>query len=529
MNFSYNRKLCFTNKYDIWIYIILIVTSASAAFLAVQNIRLSPDSITYSLVSQQIISGNGLRVPMIFLHRGDIPVDGTVPLLIHPPLLPILLALLGGVTPESFLAAQVLNLVCHVVTSIFTFLLMKNFYDKRIPLLTAILVSFSLPLLPVTHYIWTEPLFIALTVAAIYFLAVSRHSEGFLYRRNLFIAGICASAAIMTKYSGIVLIVVFFWEVVISIKNKRLGYKYKSTILAMSLPVITMVMIFTRNYIISGSYSGYSWAHKSSYQSAIEGVIKMLFLQFPIGKYMGTLIVICTVVFILYMFLNVNLRRELPKYLNSGLDLILIFMLGYMALLVYVFAEINPKLVTYYLSPLVPFLFIVGVFMIVFAWEKIKVQRFPKLSLIGMLLFLGIIASGNGYKTYSYSPEFFNKHEEFYSILNSCTYKWTIENYEKNIIIVTNDPFNLSFFGGYSTVALPWKKWYKNTRPEDMASALKNSMLKVGAQALVLFELKSNERHLGSNFSGLFNKREDNDAFVLVHECSDGVVYSLKE
>ena len=127
------------------------------------------------------------------------------------------------------------------------------------------------------------------------------------------------------------------------------------------------------------------------------------------------------------------------------------------------------------------------------------------------------------------NEKLFNKNEMFYSILHSCTYNWTIENYEKNTIIVTNNPFNLSFFGGYSTVTLPGKKWYKNPRPEDMASVLKNSMLKVGAQVLVLFEYEVNEARYGSKFLGLFNKSEENDAFMLVHECSDGVVYSLKE
>ncbi len=527
INFTNDKTLYFQNKYAIWIYVLIITVSVSAALLAVKNIRLTPDSITYSLVSQQIIAGNGLKVPMIFFERGNVPVNGMVPLLIHPPLLPIMLALLGGVTPQSYLAAQILNVVCYMSISIFTFLLMRIFCDESIALLTAILVSISTPLLYVTHHIWTEPLFIALTVAAIYFLVVSRHSEGFLYRRNLFIAGICASAAIMTKYSGITLLVVFFWEAVLSLKNKRLWSKYKYTILAMTLPVITMVIIFARNYIISGLYNGYSWSIKSSYQYAIEGAIKMFFLQFLLGKYMGALIVIFMVVFILYILLNVNLRRDLPKYFHSGMDLILIFIIGYLALIVYTFAEINPKLVTYYMAPLVPFLFIITIFIIVFTWERIRFQRFHRLSQVGIILFLSIITLGNCYKTYLFSPELFDKNEPFYSILHSCTYNWVIENYKKNTIIATNNPFNLSWFGGYSTVSLSWE-WYENdTRPEDIASEVNNMMVKAGAQVIVLFK---KDFQWWNEFTRRFiSKIEDNDALMLTHECSDGLVYALKK
>lgn len=296
----------------------------------------------------------------------------------------------------------------------------------------------------------------------------------------------------------------------------------------MTLPVITIVIVFARNYIISGLYTGYSWSIKSSYQYAIEGAIKMVFLQFQLGKYMGTLIVIIMVAFILYILLNVNLRKDLPKYFHSGLDLILVFIIGYFSLIIYTFAEVYPQYVVYYMAPLVPFLFIITIFIIVFTWERIRFQRFPRLSLVGMILFLSIITLGNCYKTYLFSPELFNKNEPFYSMLHSCTYHWVIENYEKNTIIATNNPFNLSWFGGYSTVSLmSWELYANNTRSEDISSEVNNMMLKTGAQVIVLFK---QDFHWWNEAARLFiSKIENNDALMLTHECSDGLVYSLKK
>ncbi len=57
----------FKNKHEIWIYSILIISSVLAALIAVKNIKISPDSMIYSLISQELVSGNGIRLPVIRL------------------------------------------------------------------------------------------------------------------------------------------------------------------------------------------------------------------------------------------------------------------------------------------------------------------------------------------------------------------------------------------------------------------------------------------------------------------------------
>lgn len=277
---------CFKNKYEILIYGVLITCSVLAALLAVKNIKISPDSMRFGLVSQQILSGNGIRVPIIRLEDNFVPVKGAIPFLDQMPLLPILFALLGSVTSQNYLPAQLLNLICHVATSIFTFLLMKSLYDnKSIALLTGILVSFAYPLLWNTNHILSEPLFIALIAAVIYFLISSRNPDSRHFRRNLFIAGICASAAILTRNAGIALIPVFLWESFIIKKNKSPESKFTSSVLLLTLPIITTVIIFVRNYIISGSLRGFNQASpERPYLDALTGTIETIYQQFQLSK-----------------------------------------------------------------------------------------------------------------------------------------------------------------------------------------------------------------------------------------------------
>ena len=522
----------FKNKYAICMYGILFISAILPAILAVKNIKISPDSMMYSLVSQEIISGNGISLPMIFdMQDNHVFINGTIPFVLEPPLFPILLALLGGITPQSFLAAQILNVISHAVTSIFTFLLIKKIYNNNgMALLTGILVSISLPLLWNTHRILSEPLFIALTVAVIYFLTLARDSDRRRFNRNLFIASICTCAGILLRSAGAGLIPVFLWGTFILVKNKNIKIKHVSNIITTMLPFITAGAVFIRAYIMSGSIHG--WIPSSpdrSYFDAFSVTIRMIFGQFDIGESHIILIAIFMVLFALYIIINADVRRELLKYIHSGLDLIIFFIISYTALIMYGMAKSQTVIEVRYMSPLAPFIFILCVLIIAAVWKNIRLKGFSKLSLCGLILSLGIITFGNFYKTYVNSSALFSKDAGHYRILNSPTYQWIKENYGENVIITSNRPYHLSFFGGYSTIRLPHKRFEKNTPiPDNMEFFLPNRMANLRSQVLALFD-QADEQYEGKYVAGLFNKREDDDNFVLMREFSDGVVYQLKE
>lgn len=522
-------KLYSENRHKIYIYLILL-TSILLALLAVKNIKISPDSMIYALISQEMLSGNGISLPIIFNLEDNYDfINGTIPYVGGPPLLPILFALLGGVTPQNFLPAQIINVISHVAVAIFTFLLMKKLYGKQgIALLTGMLVSLSFPLLWNTHYIITESFYISLAVAAIYFSTLSRHSDQQQLNRNLFIASICTSASVLTRFAGVALIPVFFWGIFVLAKNKKIKFRLTS-IAIIILPLITTGALFLRTYFVSGTIHGIALpSPERSYLEAFTGTIKMIPLQFGLGEDLITSVAIITVLLILYIIVNINVRTELSKYVHSGLDLIIVFIISHTALITHAMAKSQTVFELRYMSPLTPFLFVLYMIFFAVVWDTAKIRGFKRLSACGLILSLGLITSGNCYKTYMNSEAVFSKQTGHYRILNSPTYIWLKENYPGNVRVTTNRPFHLSFFGGYSTIRLTHRRFENYRIPDNMESFLPKRMSKFGSRVLVLFE-DVDEQYEGSYLSGLFNKREDDKNFVLMHEFPDGVVYNLKE
>jgi len=407
---------------------------------------------------------------------------------------------------------------------------MNNLCNKYISLLTGILVAFSYPLLLNTHHIWSETLFIALIVSTVYFLALSRQNIPHRFNRNLLLAGICASASILTRNAGIALIPLFFWEAFIYMKKKRPDFKYASNILAVMLPVITIAAMFLRNYMISGTLRGFNQASpERSYLDAFGGTVDTIYRQFQLGKNTFILIILLMMLLILYILITTRLRKGILKYFASGLDSIIVFQVCYTALLVMTMAKQAWRFEMRYASPLVPFLFITTIFTLVFVWEGTEFRKFSKLSFIGMISTLVIIAAASLYKTYLNLPEFSYRQEKAYSLLDSCSYKWIKENYEKSTIIATNRPFHLSFFGGYSTIALPHRRFDSTIAvPENMATVLPDRMSNFGSRVLVLFE-EAEDKYEGSYIAQLYNNKKTNNEFNLAYECPDGVIYNLKE
>ncbi len=296
------------------------------------------------------------------------------------------------------------------------------------------------------------------------------------------------------------------------------------------LPIITIVGMFVRNYLISGTLRGFNQASpERPYSEAIEGTLNMVFQQFQLGANSLVFTMLIMTAFILYVVINPDLRKEVMKYLNSGLDLTLVFILNYTALICITMATQQWQFEIRYVAPLVPFLFVVTIFMTAFIWERTKLKGFFRLSLIGMILSLSIIFFGTCYKTWLNIPYFLKKQTKVYTILESCTFKYVKDHFGNGAVITTNRPYHVGFFGGYTTIVLPHRRFNPNTRiPRDMESLLPDRMSRFGSRVIALFD-EAEERFDGRYIAELFNNRKSNGNFLLVHECPDGVVYNLKE
>jgi hypothetical protein len=364
----------------------------------------------------------------------------------------------------------------------------------------------------------------------VYFLILSRYSNDIKSLRYLFIASICTSASILTRYAGLALIPVFFWQILILIRNKNIKIKHVPTIITAILPFMTTAALFASAYIVSGAILGRNPPPtERSYLSALTGTIKMSLLQFDLSNSQVQIILICTTLFILYILINSDARRELSKYIRSGLDLILLFIISYTVLISFAMTKAQTVFELRFMSPLVPFLFILYFLTIMLLWEKLRSKGYSRLSFCVLTFFLGLIIFANSYKTYMKSGDVFSQDVGHYRILNSPTYHWIKNHYGQDVIITTNRPFHLSFFGGYSTIRLPHRRFNENFRvPDNMESFLPDRMIQLGSRVLVLFE-KADEQYEGRYIASLFKNRKGDTNFVLSHNASDGVVYSLKK
>lgn len=344
--------------------------------------------------------------------------------------------------------------------------------------------------------------------------------------RNIFLGSICTCAAISARWAGIALIPIFFWILWNIFRNNKSKSYYVLIIIAAAIPVLFTTSLLTRNYIYSGTIRG--WHQPSAGRSFLEaftGTIKMTLLQFQLGPRPIILIVVFSIIFILSILVSTNIRREFSKLFHSGMDVVLIFIINYTALIIFAIGQKQPVFELRFVGPLVPFLYITAIIIMVFMWKVIELRDLSRVSLTGLVLSIGIFTSVSFYKTYLNFPEFFYKSDKYHSFLNSCTYKWIKTNYQENILITTNQAYPLSFYGRYSTVTLPHKRFNKNIHiPDNMESVLPNRMSEFGSQILVLFS-KVEAQYDGNYVARLFNKRGDDDKFGLVHECQDGVVY----
>lgn len=515
-------------KCDFLLFVPVLILGLLGGIVSVNNIILTSDSMTYGLVSQQILAGNGLRVPLTWFDSSAVPSDGTVPLLMHPPLFPTLLALFGGVTSHSLLAAQILNIIFHSLIGIFTYLMVRILFEnKAISFVAGSLSVISLPLLQVAHHIWSETMFIAFTVATLYYLIRSRLYPDVNYMRNVIVASIFSCAAILTRNAGISLIMLFFWELMMVIKNKK---STLPVVVAFLLPVITVIILFARNYLIAHSVRGdFQWPVNTTYLEAFVGAAEMLFSQFQLGVRSTVFIVVIVTSSFIVIMLSAIGRREFINYFKKGFDLIIVFVLSYFGLIWFALAEKQPSFEVRFMAPLVPFLIIIILCAPFFTGQMLRQKGLPRLASIILMAGFSSVCLVTGYKTVLNLTEFSYKQEKLYSILRSCIYEKVVTSYGKETIIATNLPYQLSFFGGYPTVVLPRKPYLKgNAFPQDMNTLLPSRLKDIGSNVIALFD-RIDEEKFGSYITGLSRKTIHNEKLELAYECPDGVIYHLKQ
>lgn len=527
---------------------VVALVALAAALYAAYFIRLDNDGMLYSLVADQILKGRGLRTPAfgaISLYLPPRPDSaGTWPDTWETPLLPTLFALMRGVRPGHIWPAQVVNVCAHLLSSLLAFLIAFRCAGLIAGVSAGIAMSIWYTPLIVVGQVWTEALFISLSVLTVGLLQASRgrkDNRGFLLG-----SGCAALAACAARTIGIVLLPLFLWEALRSWKRSGIRDAVRTVLLTLPVPLSFVVAWISRNMVLRGVPTGVPFppTHRSL-GAVFEGVMSIIAEQFTEGDIRSMVLQAGMLLGIPTMALLIipQGRRAISRLLGSGLDLVLLAAALYAGLLMYAFFTTQPVFEPRHATPLVPWVLIAAAAVIVSGWETIgRVRlRLPGglICMVGSLALMVVHGAARSIRSLPHSQ----RGKEFGIESDSC--QWVMSHIKPGSILVTNVPYTVSFFTGIHTMNPMYRhSWNAFERlPPDLDKALVQKMEELNARYVLLIRVTDGQsREAGDNFEkGLpaevwgefvarLSRGEDTSGrFEKVYECPRGVVYKLRD
>lgn len=214
-------------KYLVYLTLFLIPFSLLLS-ITTSGLGISPDSVSYITAARNLAQGSGL-------FQCD-----TSPFVLFGPVYPFLLAFLYRLTTiDPYQIARFINAVCYGLIVVLSYVLAK----RNVPAMTlpiVITVFLGAPLLSVSLMVWTEPLFIFLSL--IFFLSLSRSSSPYP-------SALLAAVASLTRFAGITLIGSGFLYLLF---NKR----FKAALLFGISALIPFSLWLLRNWFLYGEPMG---------------------------------------------------------------------------------------------------------------------------------------------------------------------------------------------------------------------------------------------------------------------------------
>jgi hypothetical protein len=282
------------------------------------GIGISPDSIVYTSVARNLLAGNGFT---------DYSETSMV---IFPLFYPSFLALVMFITRTDIIVlAPYLNGLMFATVIFLSGMIMEKFkyktrWYKRLMLA---IIALSPSLLEIYSMLWSETLFILLTlIFIIYFHKyLLSHLIG-----NLLVVAIIAAMAFDTRYAGITLIgtgsmIIFF--------DKNLRWKKKAVhILIFGVVGISLVVLnLLRNSLVTGLATGLRQKGITPLLKNVEFSGNVLSNWFSVGYnnsvFFEILAVSVMILFIFYFYKNINHWKAYYTYENIGVAFFIVYVL----------------------------------------------------------------------------------------------------------------------------------------------------------------------------------------------------------
>ncbi len=512
------------------LYALLVaLTALAAGWAATRHICLSHDSMVYALVGDEVAAGRGLRQPVLRLDQTP-DADGTAPHTVQPPLLPLLVAGLGGVTPQRVWPVRLINMAALVVSALSCFYITRRLAMDATALAAGLGAAVCFPLLGVSRFLWSEPPFVACMLGTIALLAASRSGSGGAMRK-VFAAGVLAAGAFATRFAGVALLPLFVWEVAVAWRRRAAWPALGRLVVGLAVPLVVVTLIWQRNVELSGSIRG-DWPARfqRSLPAAVGGLGRLMSADFSgvapglQAALIAAVLAAPLAVFARRLLGRAELRREL---IDGGLDLVVLGGLLYAGVIVWSLSRFQPGLEPRFAVPLAPLMVIVVAVVLDRGWRAMAERVGPgpaaagaAVSLALMLCYLGLISV-----VLLRLPD-----PEPHRAAESATLAWLVRHAPPGSRVVTNEPAQTAFHRGFVGIGLPHRREDpRSPLPDDMAERLERRMVELGARYLVLYAPQTglNERHFGPFVAALSRRQPVSEGLTPIYDGPDGVIYAL--
>lgn len=333
-------------------FLVLALLPVLLALYATQPLGLavSPDSVDYLSAARNLGQGRGFVG-----YTGERMTS-------WPPLFPALLALFQQLGLSPLGAARLLNAVLWGATTLLAAVWIASVTRSAVlALLATLWIALSPMLLYYASMLWSEPLFVALVVAALYALTRCLAAPGW---GRVILAALLAGAATQQRYAGGIAVIVGAFALMFLRRDVGLARRVPAAFVYGLIASAPTAFWLARNLRISGTLTGerlpsiygYREILAQSLSSIGESVLPSRL--YALGELVGGLMLLAAVAAPLLVWLR---RRDDRPLLLSSIVLAL-FVLIYTVFIMVVAARSNTCCVDRFLGVNTPLLAIQGAF-----------------------------------------------------------------------------------------------------------------------------------------------------------------------
>jgi hypothetical protein len=351
------------------IFLALGVTLLLGILATREGAGITPDSVQYLSAAHHVAQGDGVRTSVTELTE----TDPDIPLGPWPPLYPVVLGglIYAGVSPLD--APRYVNLVCLALGVLALAWIGHLTAGPGAVAPTVLLHSLLFYPIMLSSFVWSESLYILLSLASLGFFGLGlRREHGLAW--EMILAGTLAGLTMLTRYIGFTLIgtsIVALWLLLMHRPLRILG----RNLLAFSVPAVGLNLLWlVRNRFLTGHFFGEgrpdAWF---AWDRILADMMRTLFVDWvtPIARYGGWWSLVGMAAGVVgAIILMVIVARRLPNApvsmtaRRTGLGLVLwIYLVSFVLAMILLSRQVGfDPINTRYLAPVYPILMILVVY-----------------------------------------------------------------------------------------------------------------------------------------------------------------------